>query len=431
VIQKLRLYQPHEVQSAFHASPKRYRIASLGRQSGKSTMAINELARKAWINPETRYWMIEPIYSQARDMYRRLCKLLPHGSFKGNDSELRVELINKSTIEFKSGETLDNLRGASLHGVVIDEVRDQHAELWPLVIRPMLTTTNGWAAFISTPSGYDQFYDLWDKAGEDWDKFKSPSTCNPLFTKEEYEASKREMSEAEFDQEINANFRDLQKGRAYYAFSEENISDVHLFAGGNYCNPYLPVELYMDFNVHHMGWTLSQFRNGTGHYFFDEIYGYENTTTAAKEFVHRFKHLGISANPGVILVGDSTGKANKTSAAGQTDYTIIYEELKRAGITFEDRTPDTNPHVKDRVQTMNTRFKAGDGTVSIWVNPRCKYLIRDFQRVVWKEATSGAILDQVRDRSLTHLSDGAGYGVMVRHPVTSEGHVGTLRMVRR
>lgn len=434
MIQRLRLYQPHEVQAQFHLSKKRYRIAALGRQSGKSTMAINELAFKAWTHPETRYWMVEPIYSQAKDMYRRLCKLLPYQIYIKNDTELRVQLINGSSIEFKSGESLDNLRGASLHGVVIDEVRDQDPELWPLVIRPMLTTTSGWASFISTPAGFDQFYDLFEKSkgDEDWEFFKSPSTCNPLFTEEEYQSAKREMSEAEFDQEINANFRDLQKGKAYSEFGDHNVSELNPFSPEMNANPYLPVELYMDFNVHRMGWTLAQFRNGSGHYFFDEIYGLENTSKSVEEFIYRFKNLGIKANPGVILVGDASGKANKTSAAGQTDYTIIHDALRKAGIVFTDLTPDSNPHVKDRVQTMNTRFKNSEGIVSIWANPtKCKNLIKDWQRVTWKESSQGAMLDQVRDRSLTHLSDGAGYGVYVRNGITNEGGSGTLRMIRR
>lgn len=425
------------MQMRFHNSKARFRVASWGRQSGKSTACLNELLKKAWENPGTMYWFLSPTFDQAKSQYRRLVGMLSpcwETLKKKNQSELRIKFENDSEIVFKSGETFHNLRGATLHGVVVDEVRDQPEELWTQVLRPMLATTGGWAAFVSTPSGFDYFYDLFERGNSDpenWETFKAPSTCNPLFTQEEYEQAKKEMSEPEFDQEINANFRDLQKGKAYYAFSEQNILEEHPFAGGNYCNPYLPVELYMDFNVHHMGWTLAQFRNGGGHYFFDEIYGYENTHAAAEEFVHRFKQLGVVANPGVILVGDASGKANKTSAAGQTDYTIIHEALNRAGIKFEDRTPDSNPHVKDRVMTMNTRFKNGEGKASIWVNPRCKNLIKDFQRVTWKDSTGSAILDQVRDRSLTHLSDGAGYGVYVRNPISLEGGVGTLRMVRR
>jgi len=425
------------MQLKFHNSKARYRVASWGRQSGKSTACLNELIKKAWENPGTRYWFLSPTFDQAKSQYRRLVGMLsPCWSIlkKKNQSELRVKFENDSEIVFKSGETFHNLRGATLNGVVIDEVRDQPEELWTQVLRPMLATTGGWAAFVSTPNGFDYFYDLYEKGLTDdsYEVFKAPSTCNPLFSQAEYEAAKREMSEAEFDQEINANFRDLQKGKAYSEFGDHNLSETNPFNPGNEVNPYLPVELYMDFNVHRMGWTLSQFRNGSGHYFFDEIYGLENTSKSIEEFIYRFKSLGIKANPGVILVGDASGKANKTSAAGKTDYTIIHDELRKAEITFTDLTPDSNPHVKDRVQTMNTRFKNADGVVSIWVNPvKCKYLVKDFQRVTWKDTAQGAMLDQVKDKALTHLSDGAGYGVYVRNGIQNEGGSGTLRVIRR
>lgn len=432
----LKLYTPHEMQRKFHESTARYRVASWGRQSGKSTACLNELLKKAWENPGTRYWFLSPTFDQAKSQYRRLIGMLSpcwEVLQKKNQSELRIKFENQSEIVFKSGETFHNLRGATLNGVVIDEVRDQPEELWTQVLRPMLATTGGWAAFVSTPNGYDYFYDLFERGRSEkgWEVFKAPSTCNPLFTQDEYNAAKREMSEAEFDQEINANFRDLQRGKAYLQFSDDNVVEASPLTPGGGINPYLPIELYMDFNVHHMGWALAQYREGYGHYFFDEIYGFENTSSAIDEFISRFRILETKANPAVVLVGDATGKASKTSAAGQTDYSIIHAALHRAGIPFVDLTPESNPPVKDRVQTMNTRFKSGDNKTQIWVNPKCKYLIRDFTRVVWKEVSSGAVLDQVRDRSLTHLSDAAGYGVFVRNGINSSGTAGQLRMIRR
>lgn len=431
---RLRLYKPHSLQLKIHHSKARFKILVAGRQVGKSTFCNMEMLKKAWEKPKTRYAFVSPIFSQAKEQYRRMIAAIPKDIIKNNsDSELRIELINESVMEYLSGDNPHSIRGKTLDGVLIDEVRDHSPELWGQVIRPMLATTGGWAIMSSTPAGYDYFYDLAEKAktDKDWEVFHGASTCNPLFTQDEYEAAKREMSEAEFDQEINANFRDLKKGKVYYSFSDENILAKNPFAPNMDVNPYLPVELYMDFNVRNMGWALAQFRNGHGHYFFDEIFGFENTHTAIEEFIHRFKSLNILANPGVVLVGDASGKSQKTSAAGETDYSIIHNAFKRSGINFNDMTPDSNPHVKDRVTTMNTRFKSAEGIKSIWVHPKCKYLIRDFQRVVWKDTSTGAMLDQVTDRSMTHLSDAAGYGVYVRHGVVNEGGVGQLRMIRR
>jgi len=459
---ELQLYSPHAAQLAFHQSNARYRVAAWGRQSGKSTACGNELLKRAWENPNTKYWFVSPTHEQAKLQYRRTIGMLsPCWSIlkKKNQTELRVKLINDSEITFKSGEVSHNLRGATLHGVVIDEVRQQPSDLWVQVLRPMLTTTKGWAAFVSTPNGFDFFYDLYQNCLEDplkkWEYFHAPSTCNPLFTQEEYDQSKRDMSESEFAQEILAEFRDLTRGSAYLSFSQLNQSSVSplvslpthtpLVSGASpesvstLANPFLPIHLSCDFNVNHMGWVMSQFRHGIGHYAFDEIWITQKTNTneCISVFIDKFrsyeKELGSwRADPQVLLMGDSTGNANKTSAAGETDWRIIENALKKAGISYRNMNSSLNPTVKDRVNTVNTRLKSADGTVQAWLHPkRCRHLLKDLQRVTWKANGQGAILDQTTDPERTHLSDAWGYDICITNPISSVKDVGSLRVIRR
>ncbi|OPZ24554.1 MAG: Terminase-like family protein [bacterium ADurb.BinA186] len=385
------------------------------------------------------YWFISPTYKQAKIQYLRMKKALrplqARGMWHKNDSDLRVTFKNGSAIQFQSGEVYDNLRGETLNGVIIDEVRDQNPNLWPLVIRPMLTTTKGWAAFISTPRGFDHFYDFSLKAEADpknWAFLSAPSTCNPAFTQEEYEQARQEMSEAMFAQEILAQFRDLTQGRAYPAFDKsKHVRLAPPWSVSDQFNPHAPIELYMDFNVHFLSWTYGQFREGAGHFFRGEIRLNSHTRDGALEFVSRFKQWGIKANPAVILVGDATGNASKTSASGETDYTIIKEVLRANHINYRDMTPASNPLVKDRVTTVNSRLLAADGHSEIFFHPDCKFAIKDFERVLWMENSERAILDQKSDASLTHSSDGIGYGICVRNPIKAVGSAGVLRQVRR
>jgi hypothetical protein len=255
------------MQKALHESKHRFRVGAWGRQSGKSTWAVNEITYKAINNPNTKYWFVSPTYDQAKIQYRRITGALwniwPHIGIKQNMSELRMKFLNNSEIVFKSGDNYDNLRGESLDGVIIDEVRDQHPDLWPLVIRPMLTTTQGWAAFISTPRGFDQFYDLANRANADtsglWKTFTAPSTCNPSFTQSEFETLKGQMSEAEFAQEILAEFRDLTAGKAYLSYGQHNHAIVSPFAAqGLPQSPWLPFIVSCDFNVNPMAWNIGQ-----------------------------------------------------------------------------------------------------------------------------------------------------------------------------
>lgn len=432
---KLKLYTPHEKQREFHNAKHRYRVAVLGRQAGKSTMCLNELVRKAWENPGTKYWFISPTYPQARIQYRRLIGMLWNCSevmTKKNQSELRIKLINNSEVSFKSGENFDNLRGETLHGVVIDEVRDQHPELWPQVIRPMLTTTKGWAAFVSTPRGFDSFYDLSERSRKDseWVTIKAPSTCNPLFTSDEYEAAKREMSDAEFDQEINATFRDLHSGLAYVNYSEANRKTKSPIVPDEQYSKHLPIILGLDFNLSPMAWVIGQERVGN-FYFFDEIFlKKSHTQEAAQELVQRIMKMDIQAPIQVRLAGDATGNAGQRAAAGKSDYSILLEALDAANIRYENLTPESNPHVKDRVNIVNSKLKAADGINHVWVNPiTCPNLDKDFSRVSWKKGSS-FILDQSSDTERTHASDGAGYLICALSKMWAP-MVGTMRVIRR
>lgn len=434
--QTLVLYSPHTAQQQVHECDARFRVISFGRQAGKSTFGLNEILRHAWEKPNTTYWFISPTFDQAKKQYRRLVGMLSpcwDVLLKKNQTELRVKLINQSVIEFKSGEVFDNLRGETLHGCVIDEFRDQPLGLWSRVIRPMLTITKGWCVFVSTPNGFDAFFDLAEKAkanlSGDWAFFTAPSTANPLFTQAEYESAKNEMSEAEFDQEINAEFRNIFSGRAYGSEGIWNRKLFSPFCGGKeeLVSKWVPVTVALDFNVNPMSWTLGQFRNQTS-YWFDEIrINDTNTEECAKELVSKLVELRdkslLGANPQVQLCGDSTGNSRNTKAT-QSDYDLICMALDSEGITWTNGTPKSNPPVKQRVNTMNTRLKNAAGETTLFYHPgNCAHLSRDLERVAWKQGAEN-ILDQQKDRTLTHSSDGVGYAVCVYAPIELNGAVG-------
>lgn len=419
---RLKLYSPHSAQLEFHKSNARFRVAAFGRQAGKSTACLNELAKRAWETPGTTYWFVSPTYDQARVQYRRLVGMLyscPEIFLKKNQSELRVKLINQSQIRFVSGETLQNLRGETLHGVVVDEVRDQNPELWSQVLRPMLTTTKGWAAFVSTPRGFDLFFDLFEKAktDPDWKSFHAPSTCNPLFTQDEYDAAKRELAQPVFEQEILAQFRDLHSGSAYVNFSPENIRGQSPFTRNEgQASPFLPIVVGLDFNLSPMSWIIGQERAGDW-FWIDEIcLERSHTQEASLELAARLKKLfevnAIDRTQRIVIIGDASGKAGQRAAMGRSDLSIVREILTDHGFKVEERTPDSNPRVVDRVNVVNSKLKDATGVPHVFIHPNCKTLIKDLQRVTWKRgANSNPTLDQSTDTTLTHMSDAMGYAI--------------------
>ena len=84
-----------------------------------------------------------------------------------NESELRVDLVNGSMIRLYGADNPDALRGPYLDGVVLDEFADMKPEVWHEVVRPMLADRRGWATFIGTPKGKNEFYRLYQNALKD------------------------------------------------------------------------------------------------------------------------------------------------------------------------------------------------------------------------------------------------------------------------
>ena len=432
---RIELYEPHAVQERAHNLPARYRVLSWGRQAGKSTWGNNEALRRAWENRRKVYWYILPTWTQALVQFRRAMFALmttPQAVLQVSKSELFLQLRSGSFVFYKSGREFENLRTETLDGVIIDEYREQHPDLWPRIIRPMLTTTNGWAAFTSTTNGFDDFYELFQRGKLDtsgkWASLHAPSTANPYFSEAELIECQQTMSEGEFRQEILAEFVELYLGKVYPNYSERNVLDTNPFTYSDSISPHLPIILAPDFNLNPMGWAMGQLK-GHDVYWFDEIYReHSNTQDAARGFIDRYKRNGLTQT--VVIAGDATSKAGQRAAAGQSDYDILCSMLTEVGIPWENKTPDSNPPVKDRVNAVNAKLLSAAGTIHMWHHSRCKMLARDWMRVKWKE-TKGLEIDPGPKRDLGHISDGAGYAVHKLSPIPSVYQPGVVRIIRR
>ena len=86
----------------------------------------------------------------AKDIaWKELKRLVPKTWVQSkNETDLRLDLINGSSIELKGTENAMALRGRSLAGVVLDEAAFMDRDVWAEVIRPALADKQGWALFI-------------------------------------------------------------------------------------------------------------------------------------------------------------------------------------------------------------------------------------------------------------------------------------------
>ena len=198
------------------------------------------------------------------------------------------------------------------------------------------------------------------------------------------------MPKEDRDRFMKGLFAESSDGQAYYAFDREiHVADTVKTPGTMFIG--------MDFNVSPMTATIVQYVNNT-FYFHDEFFLGEKGSSDTYKMAHALKKAGYT---GCKVIPDSTGANRKTS--GKSDHLILNEN----GFTV---MPTRNPFVTDRVNNVN-RILSDNRVV---INPKCKKLINDLEKVSWKSGN----LDQKTDTMLTHISDGMGYVLWKLDPIT-------------
>lgn len=204
--------------------PHRFRVLCCGRRWGKTTLAIDQMKGRAAI-PKSRIAYIAPTYQQARDIawaqLRTDCKSAAQSI---NESRLEINLVNGSQIILRGWEAIETLRGQRYDLIVLDEIASMKNfwMYWQEVIRPTLTDTRGEAIFISTPKGFNHFYDLFglEATDTDYKSFHFATSDNPHIPPDEIDKARKELTEDRFAQEYLADFRKTE-GLVYKEFNRD------------------------------------------------------------------------------------------------------------------------------------------------------------------------------------------------------------------
>lgn len=211
----------HEKQKEVALDPHRFRVLCWGRRAGKTELAIDQIKARLVI-PNSKVVYVAPTFQQARDIaWEKLRKDLSEAG-KPNEARLEIDLVNGSKVALKGWEAIETLRGQHFDLIVLDEVAMFRSfwTNWHEVIRPTLTDTKGEAMFISTPKGFNHFYDLFNLQAKDNDfkSFHASTYDNPFIPKEEIDKAKQELTEDRFAQEYLADFR-KSEGLVYKEFN--------------------------------------------------------------------------------------------------------------------------------------------------------------------------------------------------------------------
>jgi phage terminase large subunit len=204
-------YSPRRAFVPYHLRTQRWAVIVAHRRCGKTVACVNDLVAKALQlkRPHGRFAYVAPYLSQAKEVAWDYLKRfgLPAISDK-NESELWVELVNGSRIRIHGADNPDRLRGAYLDGVVGDEFADWRPSVWGEVIRPMLADRQGWATFIGTPKGRNEFHACWEQAqvSPEWFSSMLRASETGILPSEELEDARRDMTPEQYDQEFECSF---------------------------------------------------------------------------------------------------------------------------------------------------------------------------------------------------------------------------------
>lgn len=236
---------PHKGQKELLDLKARYRIGVCGRRFGKTFAAAIAAVELCKSNDDQRVWWISPVQEQSDRVEREIARwvLTPkpeRGAKRGKDADdtiiapapqkdehqdeppkwshrkLDHALLysNGSRIEFHSAHLADNLRGAGLELVIVDEAADISEYAWKMVIKPMLLDAKGRAFIIGTPRGTNHWLHRIFLMGSDparaerYESKQLSTRDNPRIDKQEIEDYREEMTPEEFEQEIEAKFID-------------------------------------------------------------------------------------------------------------------------------------------------------------------------------------------------------------------------------
>ena len=162
----------------------------------------------------------------AKRLYKELIKILPKEIIKSaNGTDLAIESIYGSTLNFYSAEQGASLRGQTFNYMICDEFAFHKMEqpdgthLWNDILSPTLKARGKKCIFVSTPLGKNNiFYDMFQRGlSDEYPKYASILKTiydDGFITEDEIEEIKKSIPELSFKQEYLCEW--LEDGLSFF-----------------------------------------------------------------------------------------------------------------------------------------------------------------------------------------------------------------------
>lgn len=253
-------YAPRPLQREFG---RRFRKARFGvlvchRRWGKTVFGGNMLQQGALTcqRQRPRFAYIGPTYRQAKatawDYVKHYARPIPGVTF--NESELRADYPNTGQVRLYGADSPDGMRGIYLDGAVFDEYGMQPQKTYSEVVAATLVDRGGWALFLGTPNGKNQFYEVWryaherQRAGDpDWVVAEYKASETGLLDATYLAQARAVMTPDEYAQEFECSFEASVRGAIFARELEKAREDGRV--GRLPYDALLPVDTDWDLGV--------------------------------------------------------------------------------------------------------------------------------------------------------------------------------------
>ena len=406
-------YAPRGPFIDFHNRRERWAVMVAHRRAGKTVACVADLIYGALLTrkQDARYAYVAPQYNQAKDIawlyVKRLTADIPGVTY--NEAELRANIPNGAQVRLFGADNPDRLRGMYLDGAIMDEHADMRPRVWGEVIRPMLADRKGWAAFIGTPKGHNEFHRVWESAANDPDWFRLilRGSESGLIDRRELDAMRKSMTEDQYEQEVECSFEAAIQGailgRYMTAAEVDNrICSVEYDPNG------APVQISSDIGYHDTSswWFWQPKRGGFSLVDYDEDNGLD-ATEWAERLANRCTDRGYKLGK-IHLPHDARAKTFAAKRSAVEQFLGVFGAAKVAVVAQSKKADQINAARIVVKQCEFDRLRCADGVEALkqW-------------RFKWDEDRKEFSKEPEHDWA-SHPGDAFAYGCQVMQTLVTE-----------
>ena len=366
----------HPAQQQILDEMKRFNVINCGRRFGKTSLAVELLA-----SPDNKDfgflngWPMAygtPTYKMLGEVWREVLYIFAPIIKKKDEVDKRIYFTTGGSVAFWSFEDSTAIRGNKYKGFVIDEaasIRNLKND-WTKVVRATLADMRGYAWFLSTPKGKNQyFWDLYklEQEHSNWKSFHFTIYDNPHISREEIEEIRGQTDPLTFSQEYLAVFVTENLDAWAYAYDPvKHLAKTEVTRAQH---------LYLSFDFNRNPITCSVWQ-WSGSLFKPKIRGIEQIKLPNSNIYELCEYITVNYKGYMYMVtGDATGKASSALVQDNLNYYTVIKKLLNLS-QGQLKVPPVNPTIKENRVLVNSVLHNHD----IKLDPdKCKGLIFDLE----------------------------------------------------